>query len=196
MAPGRWKALVIASAVSVGMTWDAVAANESARLAVYVENYAGVPARELATAQAEVEDVFLAAGVQISWRRGGSPIGSAEASGNAGEPRRLTLLVVNVQTAAGSPKGSALGLAVRARSRAFVFYNRVLDIGGSRPVDNGVILGRVMAHEIGHLLLPPGPHTHYGLMRGEVDLDGTNPSRFTRDEASSIRASLVQPPGQ
>ena len=89
-----------------------------------------------------------------------------------------------------------LGLAVRPRQSAFVFYNRILEVTRERAIDVGVLLGRVMAHEIGHLLLPPGRHNHYGIMQQDINVDATHPNRFTRDEANRIRQTLTQPTTQ
>jgi hypothetical protein len=54
-----------------------------------------------------------------------------------------------------------------------------------------VLLGRVIAHELGHVLLPPNSHSLNGIMRGNIDLARENPDRFTSEQALMIRASLA-----
>jgi hypothetical protein len=86
--------------------------------------------------------------------------------------------------------GCNLGLAVPGRGRAYVFYNRLVHAARARPVDIGVVLGRVIAHEIGHVLMPPGQHSTFGIMRRDVDFGYDNPNRFTDGESTKIRATL------
>lgn len=43
--------------------------------------------------------------------------------------------------------------------------NRVLNSGGERDFNGGVLLGRVVAHELGHVLLTTTDHSEKGLMR-------------------------------
>jgi len=59
----------------------------------------------------------------------------------------------------------------------------------------GLVLGRVIAHEIGHFLLTTSPHQHDGLMRArfaENELTDSWSTRFEVDEAmgSVARATL------
>ena len=67
---------------------------------------------------------------------------------------------------------SALGFATSSDdySAAFIFYDRV---AAQRTHTRllPMILGRVMAHEITHLLLPQRDHSDLGLMRGEWTSD-------------------------
>ena len=88
-------------------------------------------------------------------------------------PPHVTLLVVDLKPLAGIPRPRP-PVAVRPRQKAFVFYNRILDVTRRRAVDEEDPGGRVMAHEIGHLLLPPGKHNHYGIMQRDIDVDATH----------------------
>jgi hypothetical protein len=51
------------------------------------------------------------------------------------------------------------------------------------------VLGRVLAHEVGHLLLPVG-HSKTGIMRATVDLTIT-PQRFTPEQIRLIRRAVL-----
>ena len=181
MLHGRRCRALIAATFIAGATSVIRAAADPVRILVQIENYAGISPRTLAAAKAEVEEIFRHAQVSVTWQHAGD------------HGRSITLRIVNLETAAGNLPTSMLGLAVRPRQSAFVFYNRILDVSRRRAVDEGVLIGRVMAHEIGHVLLPPGRHSHYGVMRGDIDVDVTNPSRFTRDDADRIRQSLTKP---
>ena len=68
---------------------------------------------------------------------------------------------------------SLMGLAPKptdGHRRAYILYNRVKDYAAEhRPAswqsDLGAILGNVIAHELGHLLIPGQAHSPEGLMR-------------------------------
>jgi hypothetical protein len=72
------------------------------------------------------------------------------------------------------PQASARTLGIAGSSAeyatAFLFYDRILALRTpTRPIPT--MLGRVMAHEIVHLLLPEEEHTQLGLMRGKWSAD-------------------------
>jgi hypothetical protein len=54
------------------------------------------------------------------------------------------------------------------------------------------VLGHVVAHELGHLLLGRGTHSAAGLMRADLDTNLAVQGRllFTDAEARAIRAAL------
>ncbi|MCI0540875.1 MAG: hypothetical protein L0Z50_37215 [Verrucomicrobiales bacterium] len=62
------------------------------------------------------------------------------------------------------------GVAIRgteARNSGFVtiYYDRVEEIAQGLEISRGTVLGHVMAHEVGHLLLPEGSHSQDGIMQ-------------------------------
>jgi hypothetical protein len=73
--------------------------------------------------------------------------------------------------------------------RAWVLCPRVVDLANSRQLFVTSLLGKVIAHEIGHLLLDAG-HSRHGIMRADLTLDLHQPQRFTYREATSLRARL------
>lgn len=88
-------------------------------------------------------------------------------------PQMPTDLVVRfLAKALPQASASALGIAgsTDGQGVAFIFYARVLALRThSRPLPP--MLGRVMAHEITHLLLPEQGHSDIGLMRGQWTAD-------------------------
>jgi hypothetical protein len=52
---------------------------------------------------------------------------------------------------------------------AYAFYSRIQDFSEIHRVEVGPILGGVIAHELGHLLLPYGSHSGSGLMSSSWD---------------------------
>ncbi len=163
------------------------AAADSPSVVIHLDNKAGTPARVLDSARAEVAEVFQAAGLAITWMEGPVPVDPERSA--VGQPAVTVVLGTMVSPCEGSR--CTLGLAVLDRRTAIIFSNRVHDLALRHPVDAGVVLGRVIAHEVGHLLLPPGRHAHQGLMREEIEVGFRRPSRFTKEEARMIREGLT-----
>lgn len=159
------------------------------QVVVHVDDRAGVPAADFAAARQEVELIFSDAGIAVIWAEGRFPasiIGPAAAKDGR---RHVALLLVN----AGEPDwpaGCTLGFAARRPAVAYAFYNRVAELGELRPIDVRVVLGRVIAHELGHVLLPPSAHSPHGIMRSNLDLEPVNPDRFTGEQARALRSTL------
>lgn len=165
---------------------------------VAVENSASVPAHILNNAQVETAAIFARAGVDLRWVIRTSPETAA---------RQLTVIVA--ATADGIPQVAeeTLGLAPVGRNGArgriaYVFYDRVSRYasrseGFIRSFDTGQLLGAVVAHELGHLLLPLGSgHSGVGIMSGKWNrslLDSAVLDRlgFTRKEGEEIRGALA-----
>lgn len=167
----------------------AAAKHERPTLVIDMTNHAAVPRDDLARARGEVERIFDEAAVAVEWAQPSSPGKDAT---NGDHRRRVTVLLLTITgDSKVDAEGCALGLAVPSKSTAYVFFNRLLKATRARPVDVTVVLGRVIAHEVGHLLLPQGRHAPYGLMRADLDFGFVNPSGFTRAEAKTIRAALA-----
>ena len=110
-------------------------------------------------------------------------------------------LVIRVMRApAGAERGS-LGFSYIARDRrggtlATVFADRVAALAATAPVDARVLLGRAIAHELGHLLMGTPGHERDGLMREKwtvLDLRRNQPWDWviSRDSAVRMRQTLV-----
>jgi hypothetical protein len=93
--------------------------------------------------------------------------------------------------------GSTLECSKGAVCSTSIFYHRVnsaFDGGGTASVP--VLLGRAMAHEIGHLLLGENSHAAKGIMRaGWSDQDLTLAARpyllFTPEQARQMKSRLA-----
>jgi hypothetical protein len=89
-----------------------------------------------------------------------------------------------------APSG-ALGFAPHATNRAYIFGDRIASLVTSGRRDFEVILGRVLAHELGHLLLPGQGHSNAGLMRKQVDFRSAKVMGFTDEQRQSIQTLLA-----
>jgi hypothetical protein len=70
--------------------------------------------------------------------------------------------------------------------RAYIYYDRVLKLNPVPPRDIITTLGDVIAHELGHLMLPPG-HSNVGIMRPSINMTSRRLETFTTHEAAHIR---------
>jgi hypothetical protein len=75
-------------------------------------------------------------------------------------PKEVDAAALGVAPAPGSARGNI----------AYAFYGRIGDFAATHRVEIGPILGSVIAHELGHLLLPQGSHSRTGLMSSNWDV--------------------------
>jgi hypothetical protein len=90
------------------------------------------------------------------------------------------------------PETSARALGISGSSAdyatAFIFYERILALRTHTHL-LPAMLGRVLAHEITHLLLPQKDHSEFGLMRGQWSADDL---RFTSAVCLGLSARSVE----
>jgi hypothetical protein len=164
---------------------------QSTPVRVVIVDEAHVPRGILDDAVAEASRIFRAAGVQLLW---------ADAEEDDAPP---ALIVKIVKTSlGGSNAGRALAIAPKAKDRVgrhvWIFYRRIEDLAKVLTVSRGVLLGVVLAHEIGHLLLPHNSHSGFGLMRRSWDSDDVQKAmqgllKFSETEAALLRSKRHQP---
>ena len=113
------------------------------------------------------------------------------------EPSADTITVRVVETPMKDAKGSAMGVAPRSGGQigglVYVFYSRVDSYARQHAKPVPQVLGHVMAHELGHLLLPYGSHAKSGIMtaawdRKQIEQIGRGWLSFTKEQAEAIRA--------
>ena len=158
-------------------------------LVVRIHDAYGVPGDQLARAQATVERVMAAAGVAVTWPECPCLV-----------PVRPSELVVRISAASAAGTPGALGfsyvdMALKAGTLATVFADRVQTLAGIAEVEEGELLGWVMAHELAHLLIGTRDHESHGLMRGEwkaSELARQRPSDWllSRTDGLKIRQAI------
>jgi hypothetical protein len=180
-----------------------VLAADAPQLRVTIRRYDnfGVPPSELIAATAVVDDIFSRAGVTIVWRNCDREIDISQ-NGCADAPGSMEVLLRLVL----SPKGGdatsdVVGFAhidneSHAGVLATVMADRAFEMARRSHAPGAVVLGRAMAHEVGHLLLGTSRHATRGLMRGhwtDVDLalGGDVTWQFSQSESASIRRELL-----
>jgi hypothetical protein len=172
-----------------------------AAVAIRAYNYAGVSAGQLAGARAEAEHIFRNARISLEWIECRVP-GAAEGAACT-EPllagRDLMLRLVDRPPAQGE-RVVALGESMLDReARGGVLMTidlfPVRTVAGRASLGIPTLLGRAIAHEIGHLLLGSAEHSRLGLMRAlwsHDELRGLRPAHwgFSAREAAQMRQTL------
>jgi hypothetical protein len=153
-------------------------------LTVAVAHYAAVDPKTMKEAEGIASEVYRRAGIEIQW---GEPSTHEDA----------TKLYVNVLSQdMAEPfyvSDETVGFAIPGSRAANVIYERIRRIARRRHVASGLLLGYVIAHELGHLLLPAHSHSSSGLMRPDLDMElaATRKLRFTADQVALIQERLT-----
>jgi len=184
--------VVLLAAMAAPAAADPDQAGDSIVLRVY--NVIGLTDSELATARLTVRDVFKAAGVQTAWL-------NCPAMGECRERLRPNEFIVRlIRSPHGLPASSpdlTLGVSLvqselSSGSFTTVYPDRVGLISPRFGREQDLLLGRAIAHELGHLLLGMTAHSAGGLMRArwsERRLQAAAPADwiFSDTEARKIR---------
>lgn len=179
------------------------APKQQAAVSIRTYNYAALPVAQLSESRAEAAHIFRQAGIVLEWvecRVPGSIDGAA-----CTEPllagRDVMLRLVN-RAPSSSERIVALGESMLDREQrggvlmtVDVFPVRAIAERASAAVS--ILLGRAVAHEIGHLLLGSPEHPRLGLMRAlwsHDELRGAKPAHwgFSSREAAQMRETLRQ----
>lgn len=140
--------------------------------------------------------IFRDAGIRLTWLR--CPSGTTLDTGS--DSNLLVLNIIPHPTRNGVSQ-DALGYSFIGQGRsvyADVFRDRVfsLAVWGGR-CSEAVLLGHVIAHELGHLLLGAPGHSLKGMMMNhwhasDLDRAAAGLMQFSSDDAVRMRAQLYQ----
>jgi hypothetical protein len=173
----------------------------AAIVTIRICNYAAVPAEQIAAARAAADGIFQENGISLQWidcRVPGAATG-AGCAGPLGESEFVLRLLEspNRSQAKHLALGSSL-LDVETHGGVLITIDpaRTAAIAAQAGVDSALVLGRAMAHELGHMLLGMSRHPDTGLMRArwsQRELRENNASdwQFSPREAGAMRRSLA-----
>ncbi len=167
----------------------ATAADAQARVTIvlHVDNFASLLPDDLNTAQTIVRRIFAGAGVRAVW---------ADARDKVQIEGALNLRVLLLSREMGERKietdgvqANVLGQASRGTGRAYIFTHRVTRLAQRHEREVGRVLGRIVAHEVGHLLLPVNSHSKTGIMCANLDMRTSVDPGFTSEQTTAIHAA-------
>jgi len=158
-------------------------------------NTAQVPAATRDDALA-VATRALAGGVDVVWRSCDLP----QACGAVLTTGELVIRLVRTRTEGRNSRVFALGdalidIGAGAGVFATIYVDRVEQMAEISEIDREVLLGRAIAHELGHLLLMTTAHTSSGLMRAQWTARVIRRSRpgdwaLTKENIATVRKRL------
>ena len=185
----RW-AVTVAVGVATGIAGLGHAAAHppsptALAITIHVRNYAEVASQTLKESEKAATTIFQKAGVAVGWDETSLPTGRVPAA--LGGVAMVTLADIQLNILPDTIvdhtnlPADALGLAPGAdpgRDTIYVFDSKVRTVfwemlnahlRGSMDltVTRGMLLGHVIAHEVGHLLLNQQLHSVRGIMRGQ-----------------------------
>ena len=191
--PGRTVYCVLSLAILVvGGSRSAVAQTNTPRLTWRIIDYAPVPSHVLRIAKAETERVYMDIGVAIQDEE------------QTPEPARTVTVIIldahraDLKALSSHALGTAPGTPTARGTIAYILYDRIESAARRHARMAGELLGLVIAHEIGHLLLPHNAHAQNSIMQADWDsafITQSPTATFTADQAAFIRSELAEPVG-
>lgn len=177
----------------IGLAMDTAAGQWESVTVVHVQNDAGVPATVLSKAEEVAFKIYAAARVPTIWIDGLTSLVDSNAA------LHLTVILLSRQaehrmTSDAHVGFDVLGMAKRSASRAYVFFHRIDELATGRRLVTADLLGKIIAHEVGHLILPAGSHSLNGIMRANLDLTDVV-QRFMPEQRDALHAVLQTQPG-
>lgn len=202
-------------AISFGLLLAAVAAgadpvaenpnpaldNAPPEITVRFYNYAGASKGIIASAHQEASRILVQAGVRLTWLSC-TPDSEglvADHCNQVNGPQAVTLMLCPKKMAPreGLPRGifgfSLMASPGRFATSARIYLHRLSEVADGRNLRRGILLGSMMAHELGHLLLGVNSHSKKGIMSipwGPKTLQQADRGRlgFTAQQAAAIQA--------
>lgn len=176
---------------------------------VRVYDFAGIPAHEMARTQQEADAIFARSDVRLAWldctmdseRRPADPTCNAVSGPSV---LNLRLMPERMEPRQGLAKG-VFGFSLMSTTGGYssttnVYVNRVSTIADGRKYRQPVVLGAIIAHELGHLLLGIGSHSKTGLMSllwGPKALTAADQGTlsFSEKESSELEKAVAERSG-
>jgi hypothetical protein len=139
-------------------------------ITILVYNLANTPRDILGEAEREAGRILSQAGVGVHWfdcSAGHSDVVSQDICQEGWGPINIGLRVLAKPTGSRKPQGEPFGFAIPPSLASAYYDHRARFISNEFGMGLSLILGCIMAHEIGHLLLAPNCHSAEGVMQAE-----------------------------
>jgi hypothetical protein len=170
-----------------------------APLAILVRVYGddAVRSEAMTRARSRAETIFAAARIGVMWRI----CAESRRDADCGAPPAADEVIVRLLHGVSSISVDACGVALVPTSEighfASVFVDCLRSASDRFGIDSAVLLGCVLAHEIGHVLLGDRRHRSTGIMQAQprpIDWQRAahDALRFTSEDAIRLRASLMR----
>lgn len=157
------------------VTASALPKDDGKQITVRVRNYARIESAVLLKAESTANKILKEAGAHTDWVLcfDGSTWSRDVACTNLPDPLDLTVNVLPFsRSQASRPRGDVFGDAIEDGEQGFgsdawIFIDRIKSLVVERELSLAQLLGHVLAHELGHMLLGANSHSGMGLMRAK-----------------------------
>jgi hypothetical protein len=204
-APRLVVTVVLLAAADLGVARAAVLDIPPTPLLLRIYGTAVLPSDTSEVAQREATAILEAAGFAPEWVACGVAPAPGDRCSSPLAPMELAVRVVSLaeppRPDIGPSRYLPLGYSLiepgtKTGSLATIYLNRVAWLAADWEVATAVMLGRAVAHELGHLLLGTSGHTATGVMRAVWSREAmrtgrANDWRFTAADARSMRAGVL-----
>jgi hypothetical protein len=187
---------VVASLVALPIVAEG---RETEQIVVSVFNRAGANPATVRAAEKMAARIYEQVGISIAWRncraQAEPELERCEAATDHGQ------LVLNIEHQPRTLVADAFGVAFLGNDGwgtfCDVFYDRILELHRDGRASEETILGMVMAHELGHLLLGSNSHSDTGIMRPKWQSENFlapffEVTKFSRQQVQKISDRLKQ----
>ena len=168
---------------------------------IRIFNYAGVSERIVVAAKEQADTVLRKVDVETVWVDCPTSLAGLQTNTDCRGRAAPTELVIRIVARSQNPR-YPLGFAAlptekgKVASQASVFFEAAEELAAGYPVSKAQMLGYILAHEIGHLLLGEGSHSGKGVMRTpwrkqEMDDAAKGTLGFTAKQANRMKADLL-----
>jgi hypothetical protein len=174
-------------------------------LILSVFNDASVPAEILAHGEARAAHILAQTGIHVEWLNcaaGGSHIPDQfeqpSPCSRIGYPSHLSVrIVLTGRSVREDIFGEAYTDSEGKGTYIKLYYSHLAEPNAHLPLGEGELLGYVIAHEVGHLLLGTDSHSHEGIMQGrwedhQLREAGKGNLQFTPSQAGLMREHLAE----
>ena len=161
-------------------------------LAVAIHDYAALAPPVVERAKGVATTIYGRIGVSVKWLDESQVAAELPTAPCPDSPTPLIHLRLFGRSLHSRRPPGDLGFAVSGGTLASVLVERVEGVAIRMNQNVGALLGVVMAHEIGHLFLPPNSHA-LGVMAAKIDfsrIEQGGPS-FDPDQATMIRTRIA-----
>ena len=180
------------------------AAEPAPTITVFVYNYAAIHSEALAKTKAEAARIYQHIGVEVQWLD--CPLSPKEADQFPAcqvlpGPTRLAIRILTESMAQRLRQArDCFGFALYPQDGSFAtvanaFAHQAEQIASRHRLRQEVMLGHIVAHELGHLLLGVGSHAGSGIMHApwlpkELESIAQGSMWFSSDESRKIQVNI------
>ncbi len=196
------KVKILSAISSVGcslLSWGVEPQKQNVQVTVFVTDRAGASPPVVAAAEQNAARVFHQAGVDVTWVNCSGSL-EVPAAVQCGREIATGNLVVRIVARARNLAPGVFGVSFLdngAGAYADVFFSPIQQLREvNREISLAAILGDVIAHELGHLLLGSNAHSREGIMQPhwqpeQLHRVAAGQMRFTSDQAERMQLRIA-----